>query len=200
MEITGVTYSTSDYEHYNQNGDRNYFEEVVDKMILDGISGMNESFRNAIMSLDRDKKRMTILSLLDKDLNLFKRIKALTDKNIGKMDHIKDIILMLREYVKVGEVEKKKFGEVMTPLELVKEMLAKYLPDAKYVIPQNSYLAWIDISCLSLGDNASELLIENQKVAFNPGTEFGDQYGAYVRLNFATSPEIIEEGIKRLAS
>ncbi len=30
--------------------------------------------------------------------------------------------------------------------------------------------------------------------------EFGDQYGAYIRLNFATSPEIIEEGIKRLAS
>jgi len=41
MEITGVTYSVDHYEHYNQNGDRNYFEEVVDAMILDGISGMN---------------------------------------------------------------------------------------------------------------------------------------------------------------
>ena len=101
MEITGVTYSVSDYEHYNQNGDLNYFEEVIDAMILDGISGMNDTFRNAIRGLSRDKKRMTILSLLDKDLNLFKRIKALTDKNIGKMDHIKDIILMLRDYVKV---------------------------------------------------------------------------------------------------
>jgi len=140
MEVTGVTYSVDHYEHYNQNGDRNYFEEVVDKMILDGISGMNDSFRNAIMSLDRDKKRMTILSLLDKDLNLFKRIKALTDKNIGKMDHIKDIILMLREYVKVGEVEKKKFGEVMTPLELVKEMLAT-LPEEVW---SNPNLKWLD--------------------------------------------------------
>ena len=107
MEITGVTYSVSHYEHYNQNNDKNYFEEIIDMMILDGISGMNDTFRNAIRNLDRDKKRMTILSLLDKDLNLFKRIKALTDKNINKMDHIKDIILMLREYVKVGEVEKK---------------------------------------------------------------------------------------------
>jgi hypothetical protein len=140
MEITGVTYSSTHYEHYNQNGDRNYFEEVIDAMILDGISGMNDSFRNAIMSLDRDKKRMTILSLLDKDLNLFKRIKALTDKNIGKMDHIKDIILMLREYVKVGEVEKKKFGEVMTPLELVKEMLAT-LPEEVW---SNPNLKWLD--------------------------------------------------------
>ena len=140
MEITGVTYSVSDYEHYNQNGDLNYFEEVIDAMILDGISGMNDTFRNAIRNLSRDKKRMTILSLLDKDLNLFKRIKALTDKNIGKMDHIKDIILMLREYVKVGEVEKKKFGEVMTPLELVKEMLAT-LPEEVW---SNPNLKWLD--------------------------------------------------------
>jgi len=95
-------------------------------------------------------------------------------------------------------------SETMAQLDhnrkLVTELLAKYLPEAKYVIPQNSYLAWINISHLGLGDTATELLIENQKVAFNPGTEFGDQYGAYIRLNFATSPEIIEEGIKRLAS
>lgn len=140
MEITGVTYSTTHYEHYNQNGDKNYFEEIIDSMILDGIAGMNETFRNAIRNLDRDKKRMTILSLLDKDLNLFKRIKALTDKNINKMDHIKDIILMLREYVKVGEVEKKKFGEVMTPLELVKEMLST-LPEDVW---SNPNLKWLD--------------------------------------------------------
>jgi hypothetical protein len=60
MEITGVTYSTAHYEHYNQNGDRNYFEEVIDAMILDEIAGMNETFRTAISNLSKDKKRMTI--------------------------------------------------------------------------------------------------------------------------------------------
>ena len=138
--ITGVTYSTSHYEHYEKHGDKNYFEEIVDAMILDGIDGMNDTFKSAISGLSRDKKRMAILSLLDKDRNLFKRIKALTDKNINKMDHIKDIILMLREYVKVGEVEKKKFGEVMTPLELVKEMLAT-LPEEVW---SNPNLKWLD--------------------------------------------------------
>lgn len=93
-----------------------------------------------ITLLPNDKKRMTILSLLDKDLNLFKKIKALTDTNINKMEHIKDIILMLREYVKVGEVEKKKFGEVMTPLDLVKEMLAT-LPKEVW---SNPNLKWLD--------------------------------------------------------
>ena len=138
--VSGRNYSISDYQNYDDLGDSNYFEEVIDKMIIDGIEGMNESFRDAIMSLDRDKKRMTILSLLDKDHNLFKRIKALTDKNINKMEHIKDIILMLRDYVKVGEVEKKKFGEVMTPLELVKEML-NTLPEEVW---SNPNLKWLD--------------------------------------------------------
>ena len=140
QEVKGVTYSVEHYNQFNETGDKNYFEEIIDAMILDGISGMNDTFRSAIRGLSRDKKRMTILSLLDKDLNLFKRIKALTDKNIGKMDHIKDIILMLREYVKVGEVEKKKFGEVMTPLELVKEMLAT-LPEEVW---SNPNLKWLD--------------------------------------------------------
>jgi hypothetical protein len=74
------------------------------------------------------------------DRNLFLRIKGLINSGIGKYDHIKDVILMLREYVKVGEVEKKKFGEVMTPLELVKEMLAT-LPDEVW---SNPNLKWLD--------------------------------------------------------
>lgn len=140
MVITGTTYSVSHYEEYRKTGNSNIFEEVIDSMILDGIAGMNESFRSAIFNLPIEDKRMAILSLLDKDLNLFKKIKALTNKKIDRLEHIKDIILMLREYVKVGEVEKKKFGEVMTPLELVKEMLAT-LPEEVW---SNPNLKWLD--------------------------------------------------------
>jgi hypothetical protein len=140
MEITGVTYSTAHYEHYNQNGDRNYFEEIIDAMILDEIAGMNETFRAAISNLSKDKKRMTILSLLEKDIKLFNKIKALVDKDINKMDHIKDVVLMLREYVKIAEVEKKKYGEVMTSLDLVKEMLNTLPID----VWSNPNLKWLD--------------------------------------------------------
>lgn len=140
MIITGTTYSVAHYEEYKKTGNLNIFEEVIDSMILNGIAGMNDSFRNAISNLPVKDKRMAILSLLDKDLNLFKKIKALTNKNIDRLEHIKDIILMLREYVKVGEVEKKKFGEVMTPLELVKEMLAT-LPEEVW---SNPNLKWLD--------------------------------------------------------
>jgi site-specific DNA-methyltransferase (adenine-specific) len=109
-------------------------------MILDEIAGMNETFRSVISNLSKDKKRMTILSLLEKDRNLFKSIKGLIDKEINKMEHIKDVVLMLREYVIVGEVEQQKFGEVMTPMEVVKEML-NTLPDEVW---SNPNLKWLD--------------------------------------------------------
>jgi site-specific DNA-methyltransferase (adenine-specific) len=143
MEITGQTYSTAHYEEFNKTKNKAIFEDVIDRMILEGVSGMNESFRNAISSLPKKEKRLTILSLLDKDLNLFKRIKALiSDERLTKMDHLEQVILMLREYVKVGEVEKKKFGEVMTDLKLVKHILSK-IPKEDFKNPNKTF---IDIS------------------------------------------------------
>ncbi len=135
----GNTYSTNHYENYNQSGDKNYFEEIIDKMILDQVVGMNESFRNAISNLSKDKKRMAILSLLDKDRNLFKSIKALVDKGVNKMDHLKEVILMLRDYVKVGEIEKKRFGEVMTDLNLVKHILSR-IPEEDFTNPKKTFI------------------------------------------------------------
>jgi cystathionine beta-lyase len=82
---------------------------------------------------------------------------------------------------------------------LIKELLAEKLPTVRYHIPQNSYLAWLDVESLNLGEDPSVTLIEKGRVAFNPGHAFGKQCHQYVRLNFATSPEIITEAIDRIA-
>jgi len=42
-------------------------------------------------------------------------------------------------------------------------------------------------------------LIEKAKVAFNSGHIYGELGRHHVRLNFATSPEIITEAIERIA-
>ena len=138
--MIGATYSTEHYIEYNRTGNKNYFEEIIDMMILQEVAGLNESFRQAVKNLPKDKIRMAILSKLDRDRNLYLSIKGLLDSNIGKHEHIKDVVLMLRKYVKVSEVEKKKFGEVMTPLELVREMLSK-LPNEVW---SNPNLKWLD--------------------------------------------------------
>ena len=131
-------YLDNHYEEHKM-GNSKIFEEIVDMMMLDYFYA---KFKKQIKGLPRRQKRMMILALLDKDRNLFMSAKALIEDNIPKLKHIKDLILILREYVHVGETEKKKHGEVMTPLELVKEMI-QTLPKSVWSNPD---LKWLDSS------------------------------------------------------
>jgi cystathionine beta-lyase len=83
--------------------------------------------------------------------------------------------------------------------KMIKDLLDAKLPSVRYHIPQNSYLAWLDLEALELGVDPTVTLLENGKVAFNAGHTFGAQCSQYVRLNFATSPTIITEAIERIA-
>ena len=94
-------------------------------------------------------------------------------------------------------------NELMTQLDinrkLVFDLVAEKLPKAKTHLPHCSYLAWIDFSAYGIGDDPAGYLLENAKVAFVPGFRFGEKFAGYIRLNFATSPEIITEAINRVA-
>jgi cystathionine beta-lyase len=83
--------------------------------------------------------------------------------------------------------------------KLVAELVEEFLPQARTHMPHCSYLSWIDFSGYAIGAEPAAHLIEKAKVAFVPGVRFGEQFSDYVRLNFATSPEIITEAINRVA-
>jgi cystathionine beta-lyase len=82
---------------------------------------------------------------------------------------------------------------------LIKNLLDAKLPSVRYHIPDNGFLAWLDLEALQLGEDPSKILLEKGRVAFNAGHTFGTQCSQYVRLNFATSPEIVTEAIERIA-
>jgi cysteine-S-conjugate beta-lyase len=82
---------------------------------------------------------------------------------------------------------------------LIKNLLTAKLPSVGYHIPDNGYLAWLDLESLKLGVDPSKVLLEKGRVAFNPGHTFGAQCSQYIRLNFATSPVIVTEAIERIA-
>ena len=82
----------------------------------------------------------------------------------------------------------------------LKKLFDGSLPSVGYRIPDFSYLAWLDLSSLNLGQNPSEVLLEKGKLALNAGIMFGAESGSFVRLNFATSEEILDEAISRMAS
>lgn len=82
---------------------------------------------------------------------------------------------------------------------LISELLAEHLPEVSYNPPQHSYLAWLDLSNLELGEIPTEKILEKSRVALNPGHIYGAQWKNFARLNFATSPEIITQAITQMA-
>jgi cystathionine beta-lyase len=82
---------------------------------------------------------------------------------------------------------------------LVANLIESRVPSIKYAMPHCSYLAWLDLSALNLGEDPGAALIERAKVAFNSGHIYGPLGKSHVRLNFATSPAIITEAIERIA-
>ncbi|GAB3691556.1 MalY/PatB family protein [Corynebacterium nasicanis] len=84
---------------------------------------------------------------------------------------------------------------------LVEELPAR-IPGLKVSNPAATYLMWLDFSGTAIGDHERPAiwLREHARVAFNDGLYFGPGGLHHARLNFATSREILEEAVERLAS
>ena len=80
---------------------------------------------------------------------------------------------------------------------LVTELVSTFLPGAKYTPVEATYLAWVDCRTLGLGDDPGQVFLEKGKVAFSSGHVFGEGGEGHIRVNMATSPEILSEAFRR---
>ena len=80
----------------------------------------------------------------------------------------------------------------------LKTLLDSQLPAAKYVIPQCSYLAWVDVSALNLGEDPATVFLEKGRVAFNAGKIYGKSASQFIRINLATSESVLTEAVNRM--
>ena len=130
---------------------KNMYEDLIEEMIIDGIEGMTPEIKELIQKSPVEEQRAMILTILE-DNNPEHRLlcdeiqKTIDTQNHSEMEHIKDVVGMIRKYVKVSATEVKTMGEVMTPIELVEEMLDT-LP---YEVWSNPNLKWLD-PCNGIG-------------------------------------------------
>ena len=103
------------------------------------------------------------------------------------------------------------FNDVLRAnLDTLERRLPEVAPGAVLRRPEASYLAWIDFRGVDgvggVGDGSGEpmepqkWLLENAKVALNPGPAFGEGGAGHVRLNFGTSPEILDAALDRIGA
>jgi cystathionine beta-lyase len=83
---------------------------------------------------------------------------------------------------------------------LLAELLAVHLPAITCRPGEATYLAWLDCRDLGLGDDPADTFLRRGRVALSSGLPFGTGGAGHVRVNLATSPEILEEGVRRMAA
>lgn len=84
--------------------------------------------------------------------------------------------------------------------QLLAGLVAEHLPGVRYRIPDATYLAWLDCREAGLGDDPATEFLERAQVALMNGPAFGAGGAGHCRLNLATSPEVITEAVRRMAS
>jgi cysteine-S-conjugate beta-lyase len=77
-------------------------------------------------------------------------------------------------------------------------LLAAALPEVGYRPPDATYLAWLDLRALDLGDDPAEIILERGRLALHSGLAFGAAGRGFARLNLATRPELIDEAVRRM--
>ncbi len=95
------------------------------------------------------------------------------------------------------------FDDILARLQANRDWLARTvaeaLPGVTMRLPEATYLAWLDCTALELPVPAGLFFLDRARVGLNAGETFGEKYGAFTRLNFATSPAILEQILGRMA-
>jgi cystathionine beta-lyase len=92
--------------------------------------------------------------------------------------------------------------EVLAYLQRNRELVSEWAASRGcigYAPPEASFLAWLDCRDLTLPTFPYDFFLESAKVALSDGRDFGAPGTGHVRLNFATSIEILREILERMS-
>lgn len=71
-------------------------------------------------------------------------------------------------------------------------------PEVRHVAPEATYLAWLDFRACGLPVEPHTFFLEQARVGLSEGPAFGAEGRGWVRLNFATSPEVLDTILARM--
>ena len=79
------------------------------------------------------------------------------------------------------------------------DLLAERLPQVGYRAPEGTYIGWLDLRALDLGERSAEVVLERAGVALTDGAACGDAGRGHMRIILATPQPVLEEIVDRLA-
>jgi len=184
-------------------------DEIHAPLVLNGqhvsIAGLSETAARVTMTITATSKAWNFAGLKcaqiifsnDKDVETWNSLPHVAQDGVGTLGIIaaeaayRDGISHLDEEVEY----------LRTTRDWLVEELPKRIPGLITSKPDSTYLMWLDFRNTAIGDKEypAAWLVQHARVAFNEGVTFGEGFTGQARLNFATSPEILEEAIDRVA-
>jgi len=101
-------------------------------------------------------------------------------------EHGAEWLNQLQEYVKDN-------------IQLVEDFCKEHLPMITPVVPESTYMIWLDCRKMGLeGDALKDFFIKQAKVGFNDGRVFGQGGDGFMRMNVACPRSVVLEVLKRI--
>lgn len=184
-------------------------DEIHAPLVLNGqhisIAGLSDTAARVTMTITATSKAWNFAGLKcaqiifsnDKDVETWNSLPHVAQDGVGTLGIIaaeaayRDGISHLDEEVEY----------LRTTRDWLVEELPKRIPGLITSKPDSTYLMWLDFRNTAIGEKEypAAWLVQHARVAFNEGVTFGEGFTGQARLNFATSPEILEEAIDRVA-
>ena len=86
-------------------------------------------------------------------------------------------------------------------VDYIVEFLGKNIPQIKPMIPQASFLIWLDCAGLEMNSHQlQEFIVKEARLGLNKGTTFGPGGEQHLRLNIGCSREVLKQAMEQLKS
>jgi cystathionine beta-lyase len=84
-------------------------------------------------------------------------------------------------------------------IDYVNNYFIENIPQIKVMLPEASFLIWLDCTALHLSQaELVKFFVEQAKLALNDGTMFGPGGEGYMRLNVGTPRKVLEQALNNL--
>lgn len=90
--------------------------------------------------------------------------------------------------------------ELDSSRNFLKELMSNSGTSIGYRIPEAGYFGWLDLRALEMQGDVAQRFITEGKIAIAPGNFYGPSGSGFIRMNFATSREIVQDAVTRIVS
>ena len=114
--------------------------------------------------------------------------------------NILGITAMEAAYSKCGEWHRELVAHLEGNRDYMEAFVKERMPKAHMDHPEGTYIFWIDFRGYGFNDETlTDFLVNEAKVALDPGTWFGVEGDGFARLNIGTTRAMLKEGLERIA-